>query len=816
MSDERVLDLRLSVLLSPVPEVANGFADAWPRRYPAVTLVSGAGAMTQARRESRGDGATRAASWISWPAQTTAILETKLHAPPLRREWVARSHLVRRLDESAARLILVDAPAGYGKTILLAQWRQAATPSRPFAWVSVDPGDNDPQRLWWHVASSLERACPELPAAGLMAPLRGRVPDISGGFIPSLVNALAGLGVPVVIVLDDYHLIKEHSCHHQLEYLLMHLPAPAAIALSTRADPPLPVGRLRAAGDLAEVRMRELRFTEDAAAELLRATAAVELSPGELSELLEWTEGWPAGIYLAALSLRERSEPGSFVHRFTGSDRYAADFLTEEVINRQPPDIRHFLLHTSVLSRFIAPLCDAVAGTANAADILGCLERANLFVVPLDDNREWYRYHHLFSRVLLSQLARAEPDAVPLLHQRASDWHARFGSAREAIDHALAAGNVTGAIELIARNWQPFVDAGRVATVRGWLRVLGDEQVRASPLAAHCAAWAAALTGDRETVQRWLPVIAAGQYPGPLPDGMRSLQSSAALLVGTFGFAGLASTREAAARAVRLEDDDASAWYGLARAAWGSALYFAADYDAAARALTEALATGPPVAVVRLYALTVMTLVAVEQGRLEPAQVTARAARDLTADPAAGLGHSPQAGLSCIATGAVHSGYGRLAEARAAFEAAQRSRRRWPGLSPLADLEIQLRLAPVLHELGDRRGATALLGQATALLASFPDGAEAQWQRLARLERRLAGQAGPGSFTDPLTERELRVLRLLRAALSLREIGQELHLSVNTIKSHTRVIYRKLGVSSRDAAVARARELGVFLMPSFS
>jgi LuxR family transcriptional regulator, maltose regulon positive regulatory protein len=407
-----------------------------------------------------------------------------------------------------------------------------------------------------------------------------------------VLNALAALRAPVVIVLDDYHLIKERSCQHQLEYLLLHLPVPATIALSTRADPLLPIGRLRAAGDLTEVRMGELRFTPDEAAALLRATAAVQLSPRELSELLERTEGWPAGVYLAALSLRERGEPGTFVHQFTGSERYAADFLTEEVINRQPPDTRYFLLHTAVLGRFTAPLCDAVAGTSDAADVLPSLERANLFVVPLDDNREWYRYHHLFARVLLSQLARAEPDAAPVLHQRASDWYAAAGSAPEAIDHALAAGNITGAIELIARNWLPLVDAGRLATVRGWLRALGDEQVSASPLAAHCAAWAAALSGDRETVQRWLPVIAAGEYPGVLPDGMRSLQSSAALLVGTFGFAGLASTREAAARAVQLEDDDGLPWYGLARAAWGTALYFTGRCDAAARELAAPTCSG--------------------------------------------------------------------------------------------------------------------------------------------------------------------------------------------------------------------------------
>jgi Glycosyl hydrolases family 15/Domain of unknown function (DUF5911) len=470
---------------------------------------------------------------------------------------VDRPQLVRHLDEATGKLILVDAPAGYGKTTLLAQWRHKAEEERPFAWVSLDRGDNDPHRLWWHVACALQRACPGLDGENLVRPLQSQAAEIPGDFIPSMANELAALAAPVIIVLDDYHVIKEPTCHQQLESLLLYLPWPVVIVLSTRADPPLPLGRLRAAGDLTEIRMRELRFTPEEAAALIHAMAAVELGPYELTALVERTEGWPAGVYLAALSLREDRDPGRFVHRFSGSNRYVADFLTEEIINRQPLDVQQFLLHTSVLDRFTAPLCDVVAGTTGAQDIIGLLERENLFVVPLDQHRQWFRYHHLFGRVLLSRLARAEPDAVAVLHQRASDWHQQYGTPREAIDHALAAGNVTGAIGLIARNWQAYVDAGRVATVRSWLRSLGDDQISANPLAAHCAAWAAAFTGDRETVRRWLPVIAAGQYDGVLPDGMRSLQSSAALLIGTFGFAGLASTREAAAKAVQLDADNA-------------------------------------------------------------------------------------------------------------------------------------------------------------------------------------------------------------------------------------------------------------------
>jgi LuxR family transcriptional regulator, maltose regulon positive regulatory protein len=290
---------------------------------------------------------------------------------------------------------------------------------------------------------------------------------------------------------------------------------------------------------------------------------------------------------------------------------------------------------------------------------------------------------------------------------------------------------------------------------------------------------------------------------------MRSLQSSAALLIGTFGFAGLASTREAAAKAVQLESDSALPWYGLARAAYGVAQYFSGDFRSAGRLLDEALASGPQVAVVRLYTLVARSLVAVQEGRLEQAEQTARAARDLTADPAFGLSYSPQGALPRIAVGAVHAANGRLDEARTEFEQAQLFRRRWPGLSPWADLEIQLRLAPVLHELGDRSGAAALAGQAKTLLASFPEGAGAQQDRLAELERRLAGRP-PAALAEPLTEREQGVLRLLRGPLSLPEIGRELHLSGNTIKSHTRAIYRKLGASGRGDAVARARELGIF------
>ncbi len=305
----------------------------------------------------------------------------------------------------------------------------------------------------------------------------------------------------------------------------------------------------------------------------------------------------------------------------------------------------------------------------------------------------------------------------------------QHGWAQEAIDHALAARNVTRAVGLIARHWYATVDAGRAATVAGWLRSLGDDQIAASPLAAHCMAWTAALTGDRETVRRCLPVIEAGAYEGTLPDGMRSLQSSAALLVGTIGITGLAATREAAARAMELESDPASPWYGVARAAFGTAQYFSGEFRAATRQLEEALICGLPAAFIRMYALTVMTVIAVQESRLEQAHEMARAARELATDPALGLRDAPQGALARIAAGAVDAATGRLEEARS-----------------------------VLLQLDDRSGAEALVGQARTLLASFPEGAEAQQDRLARLERRLTGAAQAATAGETLTEREQQVL----------------------------------------------------------
>jgi len=432
-------------------------------------------------------------------AGLNAPIETKLHPPGARAEWVDRSALVGELTQTTAKLVLVDAPAGFGKTTLVAQWRSCAAETRPFAW------------LWWYVVSALTRASPEIDGEAILAELRAQAPEFPEPVLPMLANELAAISAPVVLVLDDYHVIKDRRCHEQIAFLLLHLPPTAQLVLITRADPPLPLARLRAAGEMAEVRARELRFTPEEAAELLLAVTGAGLSEPDLSQLMERTEGWPAGVYLAAVSLRGHPSPHAFIRQFTGNNRFIVDFLAEEVLSRQPAEIQEFLARTSVLTRFCAPLCDVVTGSPGAAGIIEMLERENLFLVPLDDNRQWYRYHHLFAQLLRSRLARTEPALVTTLHARASAWYEAAGSAEEAVHHALAAGDAGRAVALIARYWHAYVDKGRTATVCGWMRALGDDRIAGYPLAAHCAAWAAALSGDQKAVRRWLPVVEAGR-----------------------------------------------------------------------------------------------------------------------------------------------------------------------------------------------------------------------------------------------------------------------------------------------------------------
>jgi LuxR family maltose regulon positive regulatory protein len=612
-----------------------------------------------------------------------------------------------------------------------------------------------------------------------------------------------------VLVLDDFHLVQARRCHEQIDSLLASLLPPARIVIISRTVPPLQVARLRAARELTEIGARELRFTPEEAAGLIGTVAGSPLGQRDLAELVDATEGWPAALYLAALSLRSQHDPGEFVREFSHGNRYIADYLLAEVISRQPDHVVRFLTHTAILDRFTAALCDAVTARRDAAEIIDVLERENLFLVALDESRRWFRYHHLFARALRARLMASEPALAPLLHQRASEWFRTQGLPGEAISHALAAGDTGAAVEVMAAQWYPYLNAGRLETVRAWLKALGDHVIAGNPLAAHIAAWVGALSGQPGTVQRLLPVIDAGGDLGPLPDGMRSLRSSAALLRATFGFDGISVMRESAATAVELEDDPASPWYALALAVRGFSLYMSGE-PGAGEALGRAVLSGVADPAIQLTALSIATLAAIAEGRPAEGSVLADAALRVADDS---LADTPQASLAYLAVAAVWAEQGRLEEARRELLRALQLRRNWMGMSPWTTTEIMFRLAAVLHGLGDDAGAAALATEIDDALASLPDGAEAQRTRLERLRHRLG--AGPGAEpaggggVHGLTNREMTVLRMLRGTMSVAEIAQELELSSNTIKTHIRAIYRKLAVSTRPAAVARARDLGL-------
>jgi LuxR family transcriptional regulator, maltose regulon positive regulatory protein len=745
------------------------------------------------------------AGGLPQPGLSVPPLDAKIQAPETRPEWLDRPALVHQLAGTSARLVLINAPAGFGKTILASQWSAAPSGSR-FAWVTLDSGDNNPSRLWWKVISAVRRACPEFDVdrPQVVMPRQGRV------LLAALIARLSTLRAPIVLLLDDYHVMTYHRCHAQVEFLLNNLPRSVQIVLMTRAVPPLRLARLRAAGQVADVGMRELLFTRAEAGVLVSAVAGVVLDSPDLNALMARTEGWPAGVYLAALSLRGHPSVHGFIGQLTGNNRFIADFLAEEVLNQQAAEVKQFLLRTSILDRFTASLCDAVTGRTNAGQLIDRLERENLFLIPADEHRAWYRYHYLFGQMLRAQLARTEPGLVPLLHRRASSWHREAGSAEEAIGYALAAGDVDDAAELITSHWYNFVESGRAAMVREWIGSLGEAWVAVHPVAAHCAAWVAALSWDLDSVRRWLPVIETGSHDGMLPDGIQSLASSAALLRATFGFGGIRSMLEDGATANELESDPASPWYAYARAALGFALHLAGDPEATPmldRALTAA--TSRPLT--KMMALSVASFRAADEGGLTQAQELAREAARIVSG--SGLSNWPPNAFVLAALGTLHSRQGRLQEARAEFEYAIHRRRRWVLLTPWLSVEIQLRLAEVLLRMGDRATATTVLTEARSVLTASPDGASALLARLGELERRLKVTRSSPRLAEPLTERELAVLSLLDKSLSVSEIAQELFLSQNTVKTHRRAIYRKLGVSSREEATKRARQSGILVWP---
>lgn len=438
------------------------------------------------------------------------VLGTKLQVPRPRRQLVARARLTGRLPSGtteAPRLVLIAAPTGFGKTTLLTQWLGSRVPAVRVAWLSLDPGDADPQRFLEDLAAAVHAAAPDAATAALalLDADRGLAAE---DVLVSLVDDIDALAGPTVLALDDYHVIDAAEVHEAVTFLVDNLPPQVTVAMTTRADPPLPLARLRARGELLEIRAADLRFTEAEAAAFLNDVMGLGLHPRHVAALEQRTEGWVAGLQLAALSARSRPDTAGgvedFVAAFTGTSRFVLDYLVEEVLDAQLGDVRSFLLDTSVLGELSGPLCDALTGRADGQAALEALERANLFVVALDDQRRWWRYHQLFADALGARLTAQDPGRARLLHQRAARWYAENGRVDEAVPHALAGADGDQIAELVELALPDLRKRREDRTLRRWLQAVPEDVARRRPLLATGLAWTRLSEGNLEGVDTWL------------------------------------------------------------------------------------------------------------------------------------------------------------------------------------------------------------------------------------------------------------------------------------------------------------------------
>jgi LuxR family transcriptional regulator, maltose regulon positive regulatory protein len=449
---------------------------------------------------------------LDW-SMSTPILATKLFVPPPQPKVVLRSRLIEHLDEGLDRKVtIISAPAGFGKSTLLGEW--VAGCGRPAAWLSLDERDDDPTRFLTYLVAALQTIAPNM-GSGVLGALQSPQPPPAESILVALLNEIIAQPDDLVLVLDDYHVIDARAIDDALAFLLEHLPPGMHLAVATREDPNLPLARLRARGQLTEVRASELRFTLSETAEFLQGVMGLDLSEQEIAALEIRTEGWIAGLQLAALSMRGREDVPGFIRAFAGDNRYILDYLVEEVLQRQPERIRNFLLQTSVLDRLSGPLCDAITDQEDAGVMLEALERGNFFVVPLDDRRQWYRYHHLFAEVLRAHLMAEQPDQVSILHQRASEWYEQNSLPADAIQHALAAEDFERAADLVELAWPGMRRSRQEATLLDWLQTLPDEVLHCRPVLSGAYAHVLLAGGVFEGVEdrllsaeRWLDTTA--------------------------------------------------------------------------------------------------------------------------------------------------------------------------------------------------------------------------------------------------------------------------------------------------------------------
>ena len=737
--------------------------------------------------------------WVAAASERDVLLATKLHVPQPQRGSVGRARLVAALEGGLAdRLILVCAPAGAGKTVLLADWARSSR--RPVAWLSLDEADNDPARFWRHMVAALDRARPGV--AERVAPLFGPpAPSSFDGLVTAVINELAAQAddKEVMLILDDYHLIDAQPVHESLAFLLEHLPRGLHLVLASRIDPPLPLARLRAGRQLAELRAPDLRFTADEAAALLREAIGADLPGAEVAALAARTEGWAAGLQLAGLSLRGQADTAGFVAAFSGSHRFVLDYLTQEVLGQQSGAVRRFLLETSVLERLSGELCDAVTGRTDSQAMLEAIERANLFLVPLDEVRGWWRYHQLFADLLRARLRQQQPERALDLHRNAAAWHDEHGLAGEAVRHALAGDDPTWAARLIERYLDEFHLRSERATLQRWRAALPADLVASRPRLLLAEGRMALLSGRIEEAETSLKA-AERAWPAA-PDGAEPYEPSVGRPASAFANVPASIAIEHAYLAEFRGDAEGMAMSasqvldGLAEDEWMLASLAQERLDVAewlrgrlpaaeqgmARRIAGFRAAGE--ATLAAWSAHYLGLVQRAQGRLDAAQRTYQEALEITAPP--GRPMLPAAGGAFV-------GLAEVAYQRGQLDAAQRHLSE--SLTPCRQLTYTQSLATGLATLawirqaqGDLAEALEVMGEAeraapsqavTSLLNPVP--ADGVRLRLAQGEiaaaARWARQRGLGDEDEPNYPREHEYLVLARVLLAQERPGPALAL----------------------------------------
>ena len=726
--------------------------------------------------------------------------ESKFHPPAARPGIVARTALVDRLAAAQAPVITVVAPPGYGKTTLLAQWAERAGPR--VAWVCCDDGDNDPVVLLSALAVALDRIEPVDPAIFWALASSGAGITV----VPRFVSAIAAMERPVTVLLDHAEAVTNKQCLLAIAELVLHLPPGWRFALASRADVPLPAARLRAQGGIVEIGAEDLAMGPLEAAPLLKGAGA-DLDEASIRDLLQRTEGWPAGLYIAALAMKSGTGQDEVGFTFTGDDIFMGDYLRSELLDRVSAAEASFLTRTSVLDRMCGPLCDTILGEKGSGRVLEQMESRNLLVVPLDRRREWYRYHHLLRELLRAELQRREPELVADLHFRAAAWFEANGMPETAIEHARAAGDYDRVARLVLELQQPVWASGRVETVRRWMEWLEDVTA-----AEHFGAIAThgslifALLGRPSEAERWAAAVERASPAGVLPDGS-TMEGTLAYLRAILCRHGIGQMRRDAQMA-RDGLSPSSPYRVTMLYTEGISYLLQGDPGRAGPILARAAADAAQAGSLPLAALihAEQCNVAAEAGGW--AEVTALAQRAVTIVEDGRLGDYWTSAL--VYAWATRAALHRKDVPQARFYLGRASRLR-PLLTyvlPVVSVQSLLEMARSYLALADPGGAGAVLAQAHDILQQRPDlgvlaGQAGELQ--ARLATIKAGAAGASS----LTAAELRLLPLLSTHLSFREISERLFVSSHTVRTQAYSAYRKLGVSSRSEAVARAHELGL-------